>query len=282
MRSTYACIVWAACSSFLIHGSTSAQTAGDSNANSARYSGVLVPAREADIAPRVDGLLQSVHFKPGQFVKKKDLLFEFMPTEKELQLKIERARLERAKAKLQLAEAVLSGKQTLRKKDAASELQLLQAKAERDIAAADVGEAETVVRVAELTILELKLYAPFDGIMSAPLMPEGTFLKREKDSKLARIVQLDPMRVAVEAPFDVYVGRRQVTKSDEQTLKNIELTLKLPDGSEYPHKGRLISGGFQFGVNTQKLEVWAEFPNPDHLLRPGLKVELESHLNSGR
>ena len=180
-----------------------------------------------------------------------------------------------------LREIVLASKHALRKKDATSELQLLQAKAERDIAAADVGEVETSVRMAELTLLELKLHAPFDGIMSAPMFAEGTFLKRERQSKLARIVQLDPIRVAAEAPFDVYAARRQVTKTDEQTLKDIELTLILPNGNQYPHKGRLISGGYQFGVDTQRIEVWAEFPNPNHLLRPGLKVTLESRLIDG-
>ncbi|MBL8565199.1 MAG: efflux RND transporter periplasmic adaptor subunit [Hyphomicrobiaceae bacterium] len=243
-----------------------------------QYAGTVVAARQADIAPRVDGLLQKVLFLPGQFVKQNDVLFEFMPKEKELQLEIERARLKRAEAKLQLADTELSNKQALRKKDAVAEVQLLQAQATRDTAAADVEEARTTVRIAELTIKELTLYAPFDGIVSEALVPEGTFLKRDVESKLARIIQLDPIRVSAEAPFDAYYERRQVTKTDEETLKNIELTLILPNGVEYSHKGRLVSGGYEFRVESQKIQVWAEFPNPDHLLRPGLKVMLQSQL----
>lgn len=115
--------------------------------------------------------------------------------------------------------------------------------------------------------------------MSEPRFPEGTFLKRELKSRMARIIQLDPIRVAAEAPFEVYYERRLITASDEATRQAIELTLILPNGVRYPHKGRLVSGGYQFENKSQKMEVWAEFPNPDHLLRPGLRVKLESRLS---
>ena len=81
------------------------------------YEGTVVPAREAELAPRSDGLLEKIHFRPGQLVQKNDLLFEFMSTEKELQLEMERARLARAEAKLKFAEADLANKERLRKTD---------------------------------------------------------------------------------------------------------------------------------------------------------------------
>lgn len=243
------------------------------------YEGTVVPAREAELAPRLDGLLEKIHFRAGQLVKSNQLLFEFMSTEKELELEIERARLARAEAKLKFAEADLANKERLRKMDATSKFQLHQALSTRDTVAADVAEARASLRLAELQLKEMKLYAPFDGIMSEPQFPEGTFLKRELKSAMARIVQLDPIRVAAEAPFEVYYERRLITTSDEATRQAIDLTLILPNGVRYPHKGRLVSGGYQFGDKSQKIEVWAEFPNPDHLLRPGLKVKLESRLS---
>ncbi len=244
-----------------------------------KYEGTVVPAREAELAPRSDGLLEKIHFRPGQLVQKNDLLFEFMSTEKELQLEMERARLARAEAKLKLAEADLANKARLRKTDATSQFQLHQVQTNRDTMAADVAEARASVRLAEFQLKELKLYAPFDGIMSEPQFSEGTFLKRELKSRMARIIQLDPIRVAAEAPFEGYYERRLITTSDEATRQAIELTLILPNGVRYPHKGRLVSGGYQFGDKSQKMELWAEFPNPDHLLRPGLRVKLESRLS---
>lgn len=120
-------------------GIVRAQTVGSSEI--VKYEGTVVPAREAELAPRLDGLLERIHFRAGQLVKENDLLFEFMRTKKKLQLDIERARLARAEAKLKFAEVDLANKERLRKAKATSPFQLHQAESNRDTMAADVAEA---------------------------------------------------------------------------------------------------------------------------------------------
>src|SRR5262245_59308770 len=41
------------------------------------YKGTVAAARQAEVAPRLDGLLLKINFTSGQLVKKGDLLFEF-------------------------------------------------------------------------------------------------------------------------------------------------------------------------------------------------------------
>jgi RND family efflux transporter MFP subunit len=242
------------------------------------YKGIVAAAREADVAPRIDGLLNKINFTAGQHVKEGDLLFEFGTRDKELTLDLARAGLKQAEAQLRLAEVNLGNKQTLRTRNAASEMEFLEAEAERDIAAAKAEEARANVQLAELALSQMKLYAPISGLISRPLVKQGTYITKEArdQSSLATVVQLDPIIVVGKAPAALYFQRGETPKSLEQVARQRAFGLVLPTGDVYPHKGRLVAGSYEFGPETQTTEVTVEFPNPDYLLRPGLAVTLQS------
>src|SRR5262245_25251508 len=100
------------------------------------YKGTVAAARQAEVAPRIDGLLLKINFTAGQIVKKGDLLFEFGASEKELTLTAAKANRDQAEAQLRLTEVSLKNAQTLRARNAASQMRLLETEAQRDIAAA--------------------------------------------------------------------------------------------------------------------------------------------------
>ncbi|MBS0250439.1 MAG: efflux RND transporter periplasmic adaptor subunit, partial [Proteobacteria bacterium] len=235
-------------------------------------------ARSADISPRFDGLLQTINFTAGDIVKKGQLLFQLLTLEQDYLLKIDKANLARAAAELELAEAELERIRKLQTKDVASKAQLDVAEAKRDVAAANEASAKTQVDMREITIREFSLYAPFDGIISKPFVNEGTYITKEarEASRLATVTQLDPIHVVTEVPYSIYARRHARLGSEEAMRERIVARLVLPDGTEYPHPGKIISGAFDFDENTQKIWTIAEFPNPDRLLRPGLRVTIRS------
>jgi RND family efflux transporter MFP subunit len=243
------------------------------------YKGTVAAAREVEVDPRLDGLLSEINFVAGQFVKKGDLLFAFAAKSNELSLALAQASLKQAEAQLRLAEVDLKNKQTLRARNVASEMQYLEAGAQRDIAAAKVDEARANAQLAEIALQQMKLYAPIAGIISRPLVKEGTYITKEtrEQSRLATIVQLDPINVVGRAPL-MYFARGELPKSLEQTAEQREFYLVLPTGDKYPYKGRLVAGAYEFDPATQTTEVTVAFPNPDYLLRPGLSVTLQSSM----
>jgi RND family efflux transporter MFP subunit len=243
------------------------------------YKGTVAAAREVEVASRLDGLLLKINFTAGQLVKQGDLLFEFAPQDNELSVALAQASQKKADAQLRLAEVKLSKARTLRtRKD--SELQLLEAEAERDLAAGRADEARANVQLAELALQQTKLYAPISGIISRPLVHEGTYITKETrdQSRLATIVQLDPIDVVGQAPAAMYFQRGEILTSLEQTAQRREFRLVLPNGDKYPHQGRAVAGSYEFSAETT--EVTAEFPNPDYLLRPGLNVTLQSSIRA--
>jgi membrane fusion protein (multidrug efflux system) len=241
------------------------------------YPGTVTAAREAEVAPRLDGLLSRITFTAGQFVKQGELLFEFRLKDKELALALAQASLKQTEAQLRLAEVNMGNAQTLRTRNVTSEMRLLEAEAERDIAAAKAEEARAHVQLAELALSDMSLHAPISGLISRPWVKEGTYITKEArdQSRLATIVQLDPIRVVVQAPAATYFKRGGIFKSSEQIAQQFEFKLVLPTGDTYPHEGRPVAGNYEFNPDTQTTELAVEFPNPDHLLRPGLAVTLQ-------
>ena len=55
------------------------------------------------------------------------------------------------------------------------------------------------------------------------------------------------------------------------------LVLQLPNGTRYSHNGRLLTSAFKFNPDTGLGTVIGEFPNPAHILRPGLKVKVNGY-----
>jgi membrane fusion protein (multidrug efflux system) len=245
-----------------------------------QYKGTVAAALEGEVAPRLDGLLTKINFKAGQLVNKGDVLFEFATRDKELTLAMAQATLKQAEAQLRLAEVDLKNKETLQTRNVGSEMQFLQAQAQRDIAAAKAEEAGVNVQLAEVALQQMKLYAPITGIVSRSLVREGAYITKEArdQSRLATVAQLDPIHVAGRAPAAMYFQRGEVIKSVEQAAENREFGLILPTGDKYPHKGRLVAGTYEFDPQTQTTEVTVEFPNPEYLLRPGLDVTLQSSI----
>jgi membrane fusion protein (multidrug efflux system) len=242
------------------------------------YKGTVAAALEGEVAPRLDGLLSKIHFTAGQFVKKGDLLFEFAARNSELALVLAQADQQQAEAQLRLAEVGLQNAQTLRSRDVASEKQLLEAEAQRDIAAAKAKQAGVNVQMAEIALAQMKLYAPISGVISRPFIREGAYITKEArdQTRLAIVVQLDPIHVVGQAPVDKYFQRGEKLTSLELAADRREFGLVLPTGDKYPHKGRLVAASYEFNPATQTVDVIAEFPNPDYLLRPGLNVTLQS------
>jgi RND family efflux transporter MFP subunit len=243
------------------------------------YEGTVAAAREAEVAARLEGLLDKIDFSAGQLVKQGDLLFEFAPKNNELRLALAQATLRQAEADLRLAEVKLKNKQTLRSRNVASEMEFLESQAQRDIAAAKVDEARANAGLAEVDLKQMKLYAPISGIISRPLIKEGAYITKEaRDQSFATIAQLNPIHVIGHAPADKYFQRGERFTSIEQAAERREFGLVFPTGDKYPLKGHLVGGAYEFNPATQTTEIIVEFPNPDYLLRPGLNVTLQSSI----
>ncbi len=234
--------------------------------------GTVVPARSWDVSAEVSNKISKLHFIEGQIVSKGDLLVEFDSGFKKLELELAEAQLAKAAVALEEAKSVLTRKEELRQKNAVSEADYSDALFAVRSAAADHQALKVRRDMAEQILMVQKLYAPFDGQMSAPRYRENANVNIEHSREIATIVQLDPVHVRAPVPIERVLYRLQAARSEAEVAAAITVKLTLPDGMEYPHAGRIVSASYGLDESSQGAAVIVEFPNPEKVLRPGMKV----------
>jgi RND family efflux transporter MFP subunit len=239
------------------------------------YTGRLESVETVEVRARVNGYLQSVHFKDGQVVKKGDLLFVIDPRPYQ-------AELDRVTAELQLAEARLE----LAKSDYARAQKLLQFRAisqeEADTRLATERQAEESVQAARagvtaarLNVEFTRITAPITGRIGRKLVTEGNLINggSAQATLLTTIVSMDPIYAYFEADERSYLKYVRVSQNGKgPTSREVRtpVFLALADEKGFPHKGYMDFIDNRLDPNTGTMRVRAVFPNPHLTLTPGL------------
>ena len=141
------------------------------------------------------------------------------------------------------------------------------------LAEAAVASARAAVTQAELNVAYTVIRAPITGIISELEVDTGNLVGKGEPTLLATVSALDPMYVdfsITEADYLRLVkripglGRGRVPRDTPARLE-----LVVADATTFPHKGRPIFVDRAIDVKTGTIQVRAEFPNPQRVLRPG-------------
>lgn len=240
-----------------------------------RFSGRVEAIEAVDIRGRVQGFLQSVEFNGGEAVEAGELLFTIEPALYETSLAAAQAQLAGAQATLREAERGLARNQELAERGAVAEAALDEAVAASETAEASVQVAEVAVRQAELELSYTRIASPIDGQIGRPLFNEGSLVGLDVGA-LARVVQLDPIRVVFSVTEGELVGLRQASSNGGPGINRDQLLLylELPNGATYEQQGAFDFVAAEVDPSTGTVAVRAIFPNPDALLIPNQYVTL--------
>ena len=148
-----------------------------------------------DVKARVEGFLESIHFKESDLVKKDDLLFVIDPIQYEAKRDEAAARVRAAKAELERAQIDLERVEEAVKTNAVSEREVSTRKAQRDIAAAELKAAEAVLINAKTELGYTQVVSPIDGRTSRRLVDIGNLVGAEEKTLLTTVVKIAPIYV---------------------------------------------------------------------------------------
>ncbi len=137
------------------------------------YLGTLRPKVAADLAPRVSGQIIEVRVREGEPVKKGDLLVLIDDRQQRDKVAELEARLASAKTALATQEGIFSRDETLFKAQAISQEALDRSRSATDAARAEVVSLEKGLASARTDLSYTRLYAPFDGVVTARLQDPG-------------------------------------------------------------------------------------------------------------
>jgi RND family efflux transporter MFP subunit len=240
--------------------------------------GNTAPIKSVDLVARVQGFLESINYKDGDFVKEGTVLFTIEP--ETYKLKLEQAQAAQAGAEASLKQAELDYKRQtdLVARQAVSQATLDTSTSTRDNAQANLQQAQANTRIAEVNYGYTKVTAPFDGYVTAHLVSVGELVGASSPpTQLATIVALDPiyvnfnvneqdvLRIRAEAL------RRGVTVAELRQLP-VEVGLQTEQG--YPHEGKLDYIAPTINQSTGTLAVRGLVPNPNRTMLPGYFVRV--------
>ena len=246
--------------------------------------GNTVAFATVDLVARVEGFLTSQNYVDGSFMKKGDTLFVIEQTMYKAKVKEGEAQLDGAKAQLLNAEAEFTRQETLLRQNVTAQNTYDQAKAKRDSARANVENAEGNLTIAQTNLGYTTVMAPFDGLVSKHQVSVGELVGNGVATKLATIVQLDPIYVEFNVSEQDVLKIRQNLANRRLTVEElgkIPLDVGLMNEEGYPHAGFLNYVSPEIDAQTGTILVRGLFKNPDRDLIPGFFARIRLPMGLG-
>ena len=244
------------------------------------YVGRIRAQQFVEIRARVEGYLEKMLFTEGTYIERGQTLFVIDPRLYRARANKARAQLNKAQAQALKAQRDLERIRPLYEQSAASQLDLDNAIASYESAAADVVVCEADLTQAEMILGYTTVKSPVSGYISERNVDIGTLVGPSGKSLLATVVKSDTVRVDFSMTALDYLRSkaRNVNLGQKDTTRkwNPYITVTLADGSQYPYRGLVDFADPQVDPQTGTFSVRAEMANPDRILLPGqfTKVKL--------
>jgi membrane fusion protein (multidrug efflux system) len=231
-----------------------------------QWIGTLDGYPNANIRAQVTGYLMKQDYLEGSKVKKGDLLFEIDPRPFQAVLDQALAKQAQDQAMVGMMQLDVDRYTPLAKQQAVSRQELDNAVQSNLMAKAAVVADEAAVESARLNLSFTKITSPVDGIAGLAQAQIGDLLG-PGGATLTTVSTVDPIRAYFNINEQFYLQYSRLHTASAES--EIPLELILSDGTVYPKPGKWLFTGRQIDSNTGTIQVAAEFPNPDNLLRPG-------------
>ncbi len=232
--------------------------------------------RKAEIRPQVNGIIVKRLFQEGTEISAGEQLYQIDDATYKAAYATAQAQLAEAKAQLASTRAREERYQGLLARKAVSQQDYDDVHASFLQAEAALQAAKAAVRTAKINVEYTKVLAPISGRIGKSSVTEGALVTAGQAEPLAVIQQLDPIYVDVSQPVDRLLSlRRQAMQGDLITDARPTVRVILDDGSVYEHRGTLEFSEVDVNESTGTVVSRAIFPNPDHLLLPGMFVRAE-------
>lgn len=233
--------------------------------------GQTLGSQDTEIRARVEGVLETMNFREGSFVERGQLLYQI--DRKPLEATLAQAKADQATAQARLAKANndVNRYTPLVKKQAVSQRELDDARAEQDAATSSLEAAKAIVESASLDLGYTRVVAPIAGLAGTTLVKPGNLVGRGENTLLTTISQIDPIlfRAGVTEADYLRLVRRRTAEGAKGGSRAADIQLTLSDGSIYGHHGKVSVVDRAVDTSTGTLGVQIEFPNPEQILRPG-------------
>ncbi len=236
--------------------------------------GDMQPYTDAPIFARTNGYLKKWYSDIGANVKTGQLLAEIDSPEVDQQLQQARADLATAQANMSLAEITAARYKDLLKTDSVAQQDVDNATGNYDARKTAVESAQAnVKRLQDMQSFE-KVYAPFDGVITARNTDVGQLIDSGSSGGASR----ELFHIAAVNPLRVYVNVPQLDSPEIRPGLHAELALAEFPGRRF--QGSVVRSSGAIDATSRTLLTEVDVENSARLLKPGGYVEVHLKLPS--
>ncbi|MDD3684931.1 MAG: efflux RND transporter periplasmic adaptor subunit, partial [Desulfovibrio desulfuricans] len=228
----------------------------------------------AEVRPQVNGVLKKRLFTEGTEVKAGQPLYQIDPAPYEAAYQSARAALVKAEANITPARLRAERFRQLLSSKAVSKQEYDDALAAYKQAQADVDVNKAAVENARIQLDYTTVLSPISGHTGKSLVTPGALVTANQTGVLVSVRQLDPIYVDVtQSSLELLQLRRNIANGlISSGIDRAAVKLKLENGALYPLEGQLQFTDLSVDESTGMVTLRAIFPNPDHILLPGMYV----------
>lgn len=238
----------------------------------ARLPGRIKASTISEVRPQVSGIIRERQFEEGSEVEAGQPLYTIESETYAAAVAAARAGVAQAEANYELALREYDRAEELFASSTGSAQRRDSAIAARDSANAALLAAQAQLQSAEIDFERTTIRAPISGVIGFSQATPGSLVAAQQPNSLTTIRALDPIYVDVTQSANDLLRWQQ--REDAGRPVSGEATLVLPTGEVYPVTGELRAAEPQVEPTTGMITLRIAFPNPDHLLLPGLYVEV--------
>lgn len=247
----------------------------------ATFTGNTVASASVDMEARVQGYLAAIHYADGAAVQKGQVLFEIEKAQYQAQTGQQEAALESAKATAANALRENTRQAELGLRQVSSQSKVEEAQTALATANADVAAAESALKLAQTSLSYTTITAPFDGVVSRHLVDVGALVGSAGPTKLATILQVNPIQVYFNISEAQQIALRETLAGTGKTLRSLReeelsmpVEITLSSGGQERHVGQVDYIAPAVDAQTGTLEMRALVQNENISLVPGLFVRV--------
>ncbi|MBK1719759.1 efflux RND transporter periplasmic adaptor subunit [Thiocystis violacea] len=231
--------------------------------------------RIAEVRPQVGGIIQARRFEEGGPIAVGQVLYQIDPAVYQATHDSAEAALARSRATLERARLKAERYANLVKAKAVSQEDYDDAEAALKEAAASLAVDEAELASARINLEYTRVTSPISGRIGRSAVTQGALVTANQEMALATVQQLDPIYVDLTQSSAQLLRLRRALEDGQLRRPDGDqpkVTLTLEDGSAYPLDGRLGFSEVSVDEGTGAVTLRATFPNPDHVLLPGMFV----------
>ena len=238
-----------------------------------KFSARMKGQNDVTITPQVSGQLMKICVTEGQQVKKGQTLFTIDSRNAQLELEAAQANLQAALAQENSAKLEYESNKNLFEKKIVSSYMLNNSENQYKQAQAAVAQARAAANRAKVDLGFCTITAPVSGIIGEIPVRVG-----DQVSPMTQLTMLSGNTTMYaefsvnEAVIEAMVQNGMKAAEVDEYIANLPpVTFVMKNGTEYPHKGRVVSLTGVVNDATGSLTSKVSFPNPDGHLYSGIQ-----------